>query len=514
MKFSLQQDTFFDWVTTGRGSAILVAVAGAGKSTAIREACKRIGDRASVAVLAFNKKIADEMGAGLKDAGCGRNVQAGTFHSFGLRAWRKVAPNVKVEPKKLANIAADLKCPEELVAFVLELVSLAKQRGIGVLERMDDQGSWYRIVEHYELEDKLSEDGSVSEENLAELLHSGLQWGYKVLKRSIELDREMVDYDDMIFAPLVHNVKMWQNDWVFIDEAQDTNPARRALAKKMLRTGGRLVAVGDPRQAIYGFTGADNDALDIIAREFTCSELPLTVTFRCPKAVVSHARHWVSHITAADSAPEGSVSNVAMDEFLTTLTDLQPTDAILCRNTKPLVELAFTMIRARVACHVEGKEIGQGLMALARKWKSVKTIGTLRSRLSDYLTRETEKLMAKGGEVKAAALADRVGTLMVIMESLADDEKVDAIQKIINDLFQDSNGGQARSVTLSTVHKSKGREWDRVFLLGRNRYMPSPFARQDWQVEQEDNLIYVAVTRAKQDLVEIEVPFTPKKRAA
>jgi len=69
----------------------------------------------------------------------------------------------------------------------------------------------------------------------------------------------MLDFDDQLYLPLLWKLRLFQNDFVFIDEAQDTNPVRRALAKLALRPGGRLIAVGDPRQAIYGFTGASHE---------------------------------------------------------------------------------------------------------------------------------------------------------------------------------------------------------------------------------------------------------------
>jgi ATP-dependent exoDNAse (exonuclease V) beta subunit len=69
-------------------------------------------------------------------------------------------------------------------------------------------------------------------------------------------------------------------------------------------------------------------------------------------------------------------------------------------------------------------------------------------------------------------------------------------------------------VTLSTIHKAKGREWPKVFLLGRNRYMPSKYATQDWQLDQEKNLIYVAVTRAQEELIEVRVPLPNEQPTA
>ena len=98
----------------------------------------------------------------------------------------------------------------------------------------------------------------------------------------------------MIYMPLIKRMKFWGFRWVFVDEAQDTNPARRAMIRAMLAPGGRVVAVGDRHQAIYGFAGADADSLDLIAADFNASRLPLTTTYRCPQAVVSFAQQWVS----------------------------------------------------------------------------------------------------------------------------------------------------------------------------------------------------------------------------
>lgn len=512
MLYSPQQLSVFAAVEDVRGGNLIVeAVAGSGKTTTLVEAVRRM--KGSVAFAAYNKKIATEIQA--RVAGLS-NVKAGTFHSFGLNAWTRVAGRgVRVEGKKLLILQDRLGADEQTAEFSRKLVSLAKQSGIGFLSSLDDWSAWDAIVQHHELDDSI--EGSDLQRD--DLIADGIKAAQKLMRLSIETDRELIDFDDMIFAPLYHDAKVWQNDWVLIDEAQDTNPARRALAKKMLRPGGRLVAVGDPRQAIYGFTGADNDALDIIVREFSATRLPLTITYRCPKAVVAHAQQWVSHISAADTAPAGSVETVSEDAFWDFhASALSAEDAVLCRNTKPLVSLAFALIRKGIGCHVEGRDIGAGIMALARRWKTG-TLSVLRTRLEQYLERETQRFLAKGQEQKAASLEDRVETLLVIMdatEARVNGATVADLQTEVNRLFGDVEPGRvSNNVTLSTVHKSKGREWDRVYLLGRNLYMPSKYARQSWQQDQEANLIYVAVTRAKQSLIEIAVaPQTSRRKTS
>ncbi len=60
----------------------------------------------------------------------------------------------------------------------------------------------------------------------------------------------------------------------------------------------------------------------------------------------------------------------------------------------------------------------------------------------------------------------------------------------------------SRGVTLSTIHGAKGQEAERVYLLQpRNCPCPHPYAKTPWAIEQEWNLMYVAITRAKKELV-------------
>ncbi len=526
--WSPQQETFLKWVrdpravTPVRRNGLLIAVAGAGKSTILTEAAAVIREqtpasqRLSVAIAVYNKPSQLDLDAKVRARGLdGKEVRAATFHSFGMSAVRRWAGDVKMDDNKMKQLAAMAKVAPDLEEFVLAAVSMAKQRAFGVLTALDDKAPWYQMVQHYDLEDLLGDgDSLLMAEQHQQRLADGIDVAIKLVRESNRVARELIDYDDMIYVPLAMNLKVWQNNWVMVDEAQDTNPARRALAKRMLLPSGRFVAVGDPFQAIYGFTGADNDSLDVIKRELDCVTLPLDRTYRCPKAVVTFARQFVDHIVAADSAPAGSVSTLTTETFgLLTAKDLSAEAAVLCRNTAPLVDLAFQLLRRKIPCHIEGRDIGAGLAALATKWKSVRTVAKLRDRLATYLEKETAKLMAKGGELKAASLTDRVESLYVVMSSLPDDAPVKAVADAVREIFATTpEGKDPANLTLATAHRSKGREWETVYLLGRERYMPSPFARQQWQQDQERNLTYVAITRAKGNLIEVPVAAPAQKR--
>lgn len=512
--WSPYQQAVFDHVERGTGSAVVIAVAGSGKTTTLVEAVGRM--RGTVGVAMFNKSAQLDFQAKLERAGHATNYvrEVGTFHKFGFAAVRQAsayertrldadAKQARAETETRLTGDRVTQMPHELRAFVHRLVGLAKNAGVGCLAEIDDDEAWWAIVRRQDLSAELPEGDTPL----------GIEWAQAALRWHLAVAPEIINFDDQLWLPLVRNLWMpRQFNWFLIDEAQDTNAARRALARKLLRPGGRLVAVGDPRQAIYGFTGADADSIDLIRAEFSAVELPLTISYRCPLAVVREARAVVSHIEAAPGAAEGSVSSAAYEDLLPRTAQtaggktmdppalaLGPDDAVLCRKTAPLVKLAFSLIRAQIPCHVEGKEIGRGLMALATKWRTPRTIDALRARLERYREEEVEKLTAKGRETQAENLADRVETLLVLMEGCPD---LACVQAKIDRMFADG----APTLTLSTVHKSKGREWGRVVVLGREEYMPSPWARQDWQQVQEANLIYVAVTRAMRELIYVSAP--------
>lgn len=510
---SLQQQAVIDFVAKGSGSAFVEAVAGAGKTTTLIDALA--GARGSVAFAAYNRKIADEIKAKTAHMNLGNRVRIGTFHSFGLNTWRQAHRNVQSGPDAARQKAQmteqkfgldDKTKPEYLLrSFVPHLISLAKQRAIGLYGSVDDAKLYYDIVDHFDMAYDLEDEA---------LIPRGIELAIAGLKYHREIAADIIDFDDMIYMPIVSGVKVWQNDIVFVDEAQDTNPARRAYVRKMLNPRwGRAIFVGDRHQAIYGFTGADNDAVDLIIRDFGCKSLPMTTTYRCPKAVVAKAQEVVSHIHAHQTAPEGSVHTIELEQLFKlsqpdeAMRHLQPTDAILCRKTKPLVDTAFALLRMGVPCHVEGRDIGAGLIALIDKYKTAKTLRNMLARLGAYGEQRSEKLRAKGRGEQAEALMDRISTIAVIAEKC---QTVDELKGKIEAMFQDSEREPKKTLTLSTVHKSKGREWPRVFVLGANAWMPGPWARQVWEQQQETNLMYVAYTRAQSELVFINVPAEAK----
>ncbi|MFB3107407.1 MAG: 3'-5' exonuclease, partial [Pseudomonadales bacterium] len=198
---------------------------------------------------------------------------------------------------------------------------------------------------------------------------------------------------------------------------------------------------------------------------------------------------FVPHIEASDTAEDGEVLYPKTWDIASFSDD----DLIVCRNTAPLIELAYKCISEGKEVHVMGREIGKGLVNVIKKagGKRISTIEELRPKLDTWEQRQIAK--ADRDDAKIAAIQDRVECIHILTAGL---ETIKQLIDAIEAIFSDKQGG----TKLATVHKAKGLEAPRVFILEPS-LMPSKWARQEWQQEQERNLQYVAVTRALETLV-------------
>lgn len=479
MNFSIFQLAIFKFVVEGIGNAVVKAVAGSGKTTTLVEAMRRVPAGISKIFLAFNKAIATELGS--------RGVNARTFHSLCFGPVTKALGIKTVNTDKVRNII-DARMSEEEAKmygpFVSKLVGLGKNAGIGCLIE-DTEQNWNDLAQHHdmELESDYADYGKA------------LRYASSVLQVSNASKTEL-DFDDLLYLAVKNGIPLPRFGFVVVDEGQDTNAIQRAVIRKIMGPDSRLMVIGDDAQAIYGFRGADSDSLDLIKAEFDAVELPLSVTYRCPEAVVAHARQWVDHIQAAPDAPKGSVTSLGADwkpkQF-------KANDLVVCRTTAPVVSLAFTLMQNRIPVRIMGKDIGNGMKSLIKRM-NCNSIDNLIQRLEVYTAREVEKARAKKQEQKMEAIADKTACIMFLIRSLKETKRnVDGLYAVIDQLFSDPKD----AVILSTIHKSKGLEAERVYWLNSSK-QPAQWARQEWQRKQEINLMYVATTRAKKELILIE----------
>jgi len=279
----------------------------------------------------------------------------------------------------------------------------------------------------------------------------------------------------MVYFPILFNLPFPKYDWVFADEVQDASEINRQSLKNLVKSSGRLCVVGDPHQAIYGFRGADSNSMACLKKEFDCKELPLSVSYRCAKRIVAEAQSVVSHILSSDQAQDGSVSSIndySPDNFISS-----KTTAVVCRNTAPLLTMTYSFISRGIPAIMLGRDIGKGIISLIKSLKC-KDVSELSGKLDAWKKKMLDK--SKDDEKSADMIMDKYECVMIFIR----------------------NTSQKVTASLSTVHKSKGLEWDRVFILDRDKFYPK-WASKQWMMEQEKNIHYVAITRPKNELIYI-----------
>ena len=477
---SKYQRTVYTYIRIGKGNAVIDAVAGSGKSTTIVEALKQIPKGKRVLFLAFNKAIVEELKIKIGNM---PNVDIKTLHSLGASlCMRNLDCQIQDDKYRVwvnngvnySNLVPSVPLPDEQMGAwkqnILKLIDLGRCNLVKTVPELEDLSYKHDI-------DLL--------DNEADLALKGIQWG--------ERETAFIDFTDMIYFPNVKQLKIFKYDWVFIDECQDLNAAQRELFLKCVKpNGGRFIAVGDPRQAIYGFAGADVESFNLLKKIPGTVKLPLSVCYRCDKDIIDLAKSIVPQIEARDNAPSGMVNRNA------TLSEIQDGDMVLCRLTAPLVDLCMKYISSGVKAYVKGRDIGTNLVNMIKKTNR-KQIKDVEERLQRELSRIIGKVVSKQKCTEKEAresdvykrYEDKVKAIEVLSEGLQTaKEVIDRIETIFSD-------GNKSGICLSTIHKSKGLESDRVFIICEDKLWFKPCMNVPWMAEQESNLVYVAYTRAK-----------------
>ncbi len=492
MEHSPQQLNIFDWVINGKGNLIIPARAGSGKTFVAVTSVQFM--KGKVLTMAFNKKAAMELANRLSSMGC-PHATAGTVHSIGFKLLYKIGKKFNVTSSKVFFITEKYCQSEDLSKarnFIAKLVGYAKQNAFGVKGQtpIDDSQAWMDIIAHHDI----SLDSDVDYGTLIEIAK-------KVLIDS-NSDTRNIDFDDMIYLPLIYDLTSKQYDWVIMDEAQDTNICRKLLIPRLLKDGGRVIIIGDEGQAIYAFCGAESNSMNLLKEMFNCEELPLTTCYRCGNKIIEEAQKYFPDIHAHENNGEGTVSSMTYDNFtkIASSIKLDGSVGILCRNNAPNVALAFALIKQGIGCRIEGRDIGNDLKKLVRKWKRVTNLEEFTLKLHEFFTKEFDNAKY----AKLAMLEDKLDTMIILIErvqSLGHND-LNSLERLIDSMFSDSSDKNLPNiVTLSSIHKAKGLEYETCYLLGMDQFIPSKYAKQDWELESEKCLSYVAVTRAKKELI-------------
>lgn len=506
---SSQQNNFFAVMVARLCHVILLARAGTGKTYSMVVAIRHMlaADPAlRICAIAFNKSIATELGTKVP-----AGVVSSTCHSLGLKVLGANGIKARIDEYKTQNML-----PEDMDRTVqnaiAKLVGLCKGQLIDGTDR-----------------ERLLDLSVAFDVDLGENADDILDWVPQILKRSRD-NVKIIDFDDMIWLPVVLALPFSKFDVCFVDEAQDLNPAQQAF---VLMVADRLCLVGDDKQAIYRFRGADSNGIEtmrarLAATKRGCEILPLTVTRRCAPSIVELAQQYVADFAAPDDAWASYVlSKAAFTQHLIDRSkaegpdpvmwahypetgrvcrdpgcgaELQRGDMVVCRTNAPLISAAYALIRSGVPAKIQGRDVAAGLIAqIKRLAQSDASVSYLLSALEAYRRKETDKISAQNhgrAEERLQTLHDRCDCIQALCDGM------DTVAEVIGraeTLFANVSGDTSNFVLLSSVHRAKGLESDRVHVI-RPDQMPHPMARGAEAIAQEYNLIYVAYTRARKEL--------------
>ena len=548
MKFTEEQTKIFEFVRSGNGHGIIDAVAGAGKTTTIMECAKHIPSNRTALFCAFNNSIADEIRARFTELKV-RGVITKTIHSLGfgiLKSNLIGSKKYKLDERKYSEVLKSAEYKNNTLEHYKRIVELNELDPDGV-EQENQSFAIRNLI--YDINGKLLDinqkarsillAGGVNEfrlmtlhfnifstidsekENFDKEVDEYFALHKVLLARGNQLAEKfkIIDFTDMIYLPFRWKLTpVNKYDFLFIDECQDLSKAQLAVATKYGKKGTRVLSVGDPRQSIYGFTGADIESFGRIKKMTKATELPLTLCFRCPIKVIELAKDIRSDIKGSKDY-EGIVAKINRKSVIEIA---RPGDLIISRIKAPLMEMVFEFIKKNVKVRIHPDEVRDFIGDLKRIFKKDESNSDIEivygsfEKFKDKVSRRWKWIFQKNSErildeaARAIYIKNEERNLDAKLDFLYDRyiiwrNEVDSVKEIIEEL-KNFITADKNSIRLSSIHRAKGLEENNVFIIDYDRL---PFQRpdqKDWEKIQEVNLKYVALTRAKEALYQVTSP--------
>lgn len=523
MNWTAEQLDIFDWFEDGPGTpnAVVEARAGCGKTSTILEGVSRAPDQRKI-VVAFNRHIARELQEKVPDG-----TQARTLHSLGrgwcVKCYNGIEVDRWLDRKRVkdawtrlreANPATFPKGNPDLVSKVEKITTLVK----GTQPFFSQRAEIDEVMRTFNLGPTLfeREEFEVLPEHLVEVA-----WLAFVI--TLEEFSGPISFSDMVWLPLRKGWCQGVFDLICVDEAQDMASSQIELALRSCKPEGRICVIGDSRQSIYAFAGADPHVLRRLSHRLDAEEFSLTTTFRCPQAVVKSVNYLVPDLRAAPDAPEGFVGKV---NWTALLENAEPSDFVLSRTNAPLIRVALGLLgKGKKAQIVGADDFGEALKTTFEKiWERMveQDLDAFYEALEDW---EIEEHKQATTDSQRDWINDLGAALAVLAQTAAEGD-VAAVAFEIGVRIESVFGkGSPGAIELSTTHKSKGREARTVWLITasfpdrkeppcldcrlwewmhthedhRHKTCRNYVPNNEW-VEAEENIEYVAVTRSQDKL--------------
>jgi superfamily I DNA/RNA helicase len=483
----------FDFIENGSGNGAIEAVAGSGKTTAIIESIIRLTEKEpnkKILFVAYNTSIKEEAESRLS----GYNVKISTCHGLGYQAIRNsnysdgyqfdLGGTFADHMVKLAsNEIGSLKEHEEARANLLDLVSKAKCSLKSSIEDLIE------LIAKHEIDTCGYDNNRFAKyaQNILTSTRDNLFYSTSEYKGK-KTTKVSITFDDQIWLPIVKNMDVEKYDYVFVDEAQDLSEARRVLISKAIRNNGRIFIFFDKFQAIYQFSGADIESASLLIEQFACKTLPLSFSWRCGKLIINKAQELNPIIEAPDSAIDGEINNVKLENICDCVNN---GDAILSRKNSNLIKLFFRLAKEQKKVKFIGKDYGRMLYMRISQWRAKDPNLT-----ADKIVILNDEWLKDKKTITTRHKDEYETVLSLTFDLNSKSNSTKSVDEILERCLmfspdENKNDNTDSYITLSSVHRFKGLERNRVFLLQES------FSNDS---QEELNLQYVAITRAKKSL--------------
>ena len=474
-----QLDIFQEFQET-KNNIVVGAVAGSGKTTTIRRNMQLVPDFKDQAFIVFSREMKNETEKKIKQP----NISVNTIHGLGMRSLiRHFNKRLDVSDSKIWMLAQKVnknKWGLKSDEFSKTVVRIRQMVDLWRMTLCKDALDIIRVADSLGIDYKPEEIGYVMD----------LAAEYE----AYNINPEVVDFTDMVHLPAtIQDIKIADKSRIiYVDECQDLNACQHLFVDKFVHQNrARWMAVGDRNQSIFGFTGAHTRSFDLFIDKDQVIEKPLSICYRCDHAIIEDANTVYDVMIPFEGNGPGIV------EYDGDRDDIKEGDMVICRNTKPLIQMFFWLVKKRKKAFIKGKDISRGLIQMVKP-HSGKTTSQLRVIFDKKMTEKLDELRERDiknpmNHPTFCKLEEKVEVIMYLSDQF---DRADDLIKFLEDVFSDE---EKDGVMLSTIHRSKGLEADVVFFLNQD-LIPSKYARTPDQRRQEDNLRYVAITRAKSKL--------------
>lgn len=485
------QEKVFEFLEKGCGNLVINASAGSAKTTTLVNCMRFIPKDKKVMFVSFNKHIAEEINRRLTNP----NATARTCSSVGFEICRENGVGVgTVNNDKYTNYIRE---NINSITKYGETESLSRSRVTYMrnIRQLVDLCRYTLSFTPREIKNLADKYGIVPIRDEFDVCRNILIWGKE--------HTDVIDQTDMVWLPSVLNLttKWVLKDFIFIDEAQDITIAQQELIMKCAKRGARIIAVGDKNQQINVWCGSDEEAIERFKEMPGTIEASLPVCYRCGKKIIELANKISDgRMIAPKTAPEGEIiENVKIGE-------IRNGDMVLSRNTAPLIELQQKLLRIHKKVYIQGfKEIRDDFLDIIKNTHSTKidaaciTENGMFPQMYRMLLDEIDRLRTQVGMDEYEAMSHP--SVLYLYDNIKAIEVLSAgvlsVQELVDKINVIFNGSKDEAILLSTVHRAKGLEADRVFIYQHSLLVNNPLARKDWEIKTERNLLYVAYTRPK-----------------